>query len=136
MINTSGGAFNIDEFLSSLNSFSDANAQTKKVTSKVDDVTDDGFFSANNIGKSLTGLAQLLGAFSGMKQMDLAEDQFSFQKDAFRTNLTNQANLTNSQLADRQDMRNRDAAQSGRAGEFETTANYLNRFGASSTVGG
>ena len=132
MPSNTGGAFNIDEFLSSLNSFSDGN------NSNAPSVNGGGnsFFSADNVNTGLTSLAQLLGAFSGMKQLDLAKDQFKFQKGAFQTNLANQANLTNSQLSDRQDMRNRDAALSGNTGAFQSTADYLNQFGAKSTVGG
>ena len=51
------------------------------------------------------GLGLLKGfgdSYLGMKQLDLAKDQFDFQKDAFNANFGNAASLTNTQLADRQ----------------------------------
>jgi len=96
----------------------------------------DGFFDGDTLTNSLTGLAQIMGAWGGLQQLNLAKDQFKFNKGAFNTNLANQANLTNSQLSDRQDRRVADAALNGaNAQPVTSTADYLRQFGASGTVG-
>lgn len=67
------------------------------------------FGGKSNLGW-LTGGAQaitgLAGAYTGLKQLGLAEDSFDFQKQAFNTNLENQARLTNEQLRREQAGRN------------------------------
>lgn len=82
----------------------------------------------NTFSNVLGGISGLANAFTGFKQLGLAKDQFRWQKDAFNTNLVNQANLVNSQLADRQ--RRRVA--------FDSTATpvdqYMNQYGAASSV--
>ena len=52
----------------------------------------------NTFSNVLGGISGLANAFTGFKQFGLAKDQFNWQKDAFNTNLLNQANLVNQQL--------------------------------------
>jgi len=60
----------------------------------------------------LKGVGDLLGGFGsigkallGFKQLDQAEDQFGFTKDAFNRNLSNQAATINDQRSDRRHSR-------------------------------
>lgn len=82
----------------------------------------------NTFSNVLGGISGLANAFTGFKQLGLAKKQFNWQKDAFNTNLVNQANLVNSQLADRQNRRQ----------FFDSNAmgadQYLARYGAASSV--
>lgn len=57
------------------------------------------------IGSGLQGISGLMGAWNGMKQLDLAEDQFAFQKNAYNKNYDNQVKTVNTELADRQKRR-------------------------------
>lgn len=52
----------------------------------------------NTFSNVLGGISGLADAFTGFKQLGLAKKQFNWQKDAFNTNLVNQANLINQQL--------------------------------------
>ena len=70
---------------------------------------------------SLTGL---VGAYTGLEQLQVAKDNLAFQKDAFNKNFTNQAKLTNSQLADRQRARVMDSP-----GAYESVGDYMNKYG-------
>ena len=83
----------------------------------------------NTFSNILGGISGLANAFTGFKQLGLAKDQFKWQKDAFNTNLVNQANLVNSQLADRQ--RRRQFFDSSAASPEE----YVAKYGAASSVG-
>lgn len=100
---------------------------------------DAGFFGANgfdigDFGTTLDAFGSLYGAYTGMNQLELGRDQFNFGKDLALTNLGNQANLTNAELSDRQDRRNRNAL-AGSGGTPLSTADYLSRFGVSGTPG-
>ena len=57
--------------------------------------------SLGDYGSLLKGIGSLYGAYQGGKQLDLAEDQFNFQKDNFNRNLGNRATLINQRLDDR-----------------------------------
>lgn len=52
----------------------------------------------NTFSNVLGGISGLANAFTGFKQLGLAKKQFNWQKDAFNTNLLNQANLINREL--------------------------------------
>lgn len=65
------------------------------------------FLLGNNqqVGALPVGLGLLntgLNLYTGIKGLQMAEDQFNFQKDAFNKNYANQTKLINSQLRDRQ----------------------------------
>lgn len=71
---------------------------------------DKGFWlgDKNSMGVLPVG-AQLLqtgiNAFTGIKGLNLAEEQLAFSKDAFNKNYANQVKLVNAQLRDRQEAR-------------------------------
>ncbi|AGI61807.1 hypothetical protein HYP07_gp035 [Vibrio phage JSF3] len=50
---------------------------------------------------TVQGLGTAANAWLGMQQLDLAKQQLAFQKDAFAKNWSNQVQLTNQQLYDR-----------------------------------
>ena len=50
---------------------------------------------------AVEGLGTTANAWLGMQQLDLAKQQLAFQKDAFAKNWSNQVQLTNQQLYDR-----------------------------------
>ena len=70
---------------------------------------------------ALTGL---VGAYTGLEQLQVAKDNLAFQKNAFNKNFANQAKLTNSQLADRQRARVMDSP-----GAYESVGDYMNKYG-------
>jgi len=90
-------------------------------------------FDIGDFGTSLDAFGSLFGAYNGLQQLDLGRDQFNFGRDLALTNLGNQANLTNSELTDRQNRRNRNAPNNG--GNPLSTAQYLSQFGVSGVPG-
>jgi len=86
-----------------------------------------------NIGNGLSGMEKfqvgakglnsILQGFLGLKQLNLANDQLKFQKDAFNKNFDSQRRLTNAELRDRQATRNIDVAGSTPVDE------YMNKYG-------
>ncbi|MBP93674.1 MAG: hypothetical protein CMC55_06105 [Flavobacteriaceae bacterium] len=82
----------------------------------------------NTFSNILGGIGSIANAYTGFKQLGLARDQFNWQRDAYNTNLVNQANLVNSQLADRQ--RRRQFFDSSAA----TPEAYLAQYGAASST--
>lgn len=94
--------------------------------------TDDGFwsnFNFDDFSKSLTGLAGILNSFGGLQNLNLAKDQFNFQKDLTGVNLANQAKLVNSELETRQRSRNA-------RGVGIPLEEYMRRFGVSGNING
>ncbi|MCD1628466.1 hypothetical protein [Marinobacter shengliensis] len=102
------------------------------------------FGGTNEAGASTMGYAPAalgigqfgLNAYMGLKnyglakkQLSLAKDSFNFNKDLSLTNLENQANLTNAELADRQNKRNIQ-----NPGMFEDTASYMANYGVKGNV--
>lgn len=59
----------------------------------------------SGVGNIMGGLAGLAGAYTGLQQLGLAEDQFDFTKGLTNRNLFNQAQITNAQMKDRQKAR-------------------------------
>lgn len=71
--------------------------------------------------QAATGLMQ---GWMGMQQLDLAQESFNFQKQAYHENMANQKKTTNAQLEDRQNARN---AQAG--GQTMSTDEYMKKYG-------
>lgn len=89
---------------------------------------DAGFFSEGG------GFGNVMGGFNalaGLKQLGLAEDTFKFNKEAFSTNLSNQAKTINSQLEDRQRARIASSPDS-----YESLSSYMDKNRVSGKVGG
>lgn len=91
-------------------------------------------FTMGSLSDILSGFSGIYGAYQGGQGVDLAKEQFALQKGLLETNVGNQANITNAGFADRQDRRNRNAANDG-SGQIASTADYLSQFGVSNTVG-
>jgi hypothetical protein len=66
----------------------------------------------------------LWNAWNGMQQLDLARDQFAFQKDAFNKQYENQRTLTNARLRDRQNAR-----LGANPNGYQSTADYMKQNG-------
>lgn len=64
------------------------------------------FLGADGWGNlALGGLEAGFGAYTGLKQLDIAKDQLDFQKSAFNKNYNAQKQTTNTNLRDRQKRR-------------------------------
>jgi len=97
--------------------------------------TDTGFFAKGggyqNVMAGLNAFSGLTNAYTGMKQLNLAEDAFDFNKDLSTVNLANQAQTVNSQLADRQRAR---IASNPNA--YQSLDQYMANNAVSGNVGG
>ena len=78
-----------------------------------------GGFKFSDRGNIFGGVGALTKAYVGYKALKLSEDQFAFGKDTFNKNLANEAQLTNTALADRQ--RSRLFAQGQEGNQSETS---------------
>lgn len=65
-----------------------------------------GMKSQGMLGAGIGAASSIFNAYMGMKQYGLAKEQFKFNKDMTTRNFNAQANMTNSNLADRQTARN------------------------------
>ena len=83
-----------------------------------------GNLSTGILPVGIGALTGLVGAYTGLEQLQVAKDNLAFQKDAFNKNFANQAKLTNSQLADRQRARVMDSP-----GAYESVSDYMNKYG-------
>jgi hypothetical protein len=75
-------------------------------------------------GMALGGLSALSNAYFGMKQYGLAKQQLAEGKRQFNLNFDAQRNMTNSQLADRQNAR-----VAANPGAYQSTADYMSQYG-------
>ena len=82
----------------------------------------------NTFSNVLGGISGLANAYTGFRGLSLARKQLGFQRDAFALNSANQANLVNSQLADRQ--RHRMATST----DAMPVDQYMMKYGASGSV--
>ena len=115
--NFQGGAFD----------FSFGNAQNSPSVTPPND-TGMGFSDIMSGFNALTGGIQ---AYTGIKQLGLAEDSFKFNKGVTETNLANQAQSVNTQLEDRQ--RSRIA---NNPGAYQSLSTYMDSNRVSGKVGG
>lgn len=77
---------------------------------------------ATNGVNALSGLSN---AWTGIEQLNLSEDIFDFQSNAFNTNLANEAKLINAQLGDRQSSRISSTGNNNAAGNYDSLDSYL-----------
>ena len=120
-VDMSGGIFGgVGNFLKDATGFGDSDTFAKLWGGKLEDGT-----QVNGIGSTLinTGLGAW-NAWNGMQQLDLAKEQFAFQKDAFNKQYNNQRKLTNARLRDRQNARLA-AAPNG----YQSTDAYMKQNG-------
>lgn len=94
----------------------------------LDNIDKDGNKTQGMAGLGLSALQGLGNAFMAMKQYGLMKENLDFQKDSYYRNFEAQKGLTNSQLADRQDRRVREAQINGTAAPVNT-AEYMARYG-------
>jgi len=71
-----------------------------------------------NFGMVAQGVGSLAGAYLGFQQLQQAKEALGFQKEAFRTNLTNQIATYNTSLEDR--IRGRTSAHAGKEAEVQS----------------
>ena len=87
---------NTPQNTSLLDSFRNWMSTATDKTNMWGDKENTGWFSP-----AVQGLGTAANAWLGMQQLDLAKQQLAFQKDAFAKNWSNQVQLTNQQLYDR-----------------------------------
>ena len=85
----------------------------------------DSLTTPQNMVGGLQPLGGLANAYTGMQNYGLAKDTLNQNLAITNTNLANQANLTNSQLRDRQTVRNRDNPST------MSTEEYMRQYGVS-----
>lgn len=86
--------------------------------------------SLQDTGTALKGTGNLAQALLGFKQLSEAKKQAQFQRGMATTNLSNQAKLTNADLADRQQSR----VQGSSGGNYASVADYMSKYGVSGAV--
>ena len=79
---------------------------------------------SSKLGFGLGALSSALDAISAHRAYKLGKSQLNFQKEQFNRQFDAQKGLTNSQLADRQDWRNRNMPN-----QYMSTAEYLDKYG-------
>lgn len=94
------------------------------------------WFNSENLGNISAGintLGSLFNMYQGMQALNLAEDQFNFNKNSYATELSNQANLTNERLATRQATRLRSQGITGDANDA-AVAEYMEQYGVDGSI--
>lgn len=98
----------------------------------------DNLFTSDNLntlGTGVSTLSDLFNIYAGIRGLNQAQDQFNFNRDLSLTNLANQANLTNEQLATRQATRLRGQGITGEA-NAQAVADFMAKYGVSGNLGG
>lgn len=79
---------------------------------------------SSKLGFGLGAVSSALDAIGAHRAYKLGKSQLNFQKDQFNRQFEAQKGLTNSQLADRQDWRNRNMPN-----QYMSTAEYMDKYG-------
>jgi hypothetical protein len=99
----------------------------------------DAFGTKDNVGWLTGGVSALSGlanAWTGLQQLKLGKESLGLQKDAFKTNLANQAQTINTQLGDRQSARlGASGVSTNSAQGSSALADYLSNNSVSGKVG-
>lgn len=85
-----------------------------------------------NLG--LNALNGVVGAYTGLRGLSLAKDQFKLNKDLALTNLSNNANLTNERLATRQASRLRSKGITDTEQIAAAVDSYMKEYGVSGST--
>jgi len=96
------------------------------------------FLDSENFGKISNGIGaaqNLFSLYAGMQGLGLAKDNFKLQSGLAKTNLNNQANVTNERLRTRQGSRLRSQGITGEANE-KAVAEFMAKNSVSGKVGG
>ena len=137
-------AASISDILSGLGTGSNTNASISDILSNLQGNTNpvsadnSSLFSSqtlDNIGTGVGALSNLFNIYSGFKGLNLAEDQFDFNRGLAQTNLQNQSNLTNERLATRQNTRALSRGLSPEQAQAEV-AQFMQKYGVSGKIGG
>lgn len=83
-----------------------------------------GLNFSDKLGLGLGAVSSILDAVNGHRAYSLGKRQLTAQTDQFNRQFEAQRGLVNSQLADRQDWRNRN-----QPGKFASTAEYMDKYG-------
>jgi len=83
-----------------------------------------GLNFSDKLGLGIGAVNSILGAINGHRAYSLGKRQLTAQTDQFNRQFEAQRGLINSQLADRQDWRNRN-----QPGKFASTAEYMDKYG-------
>lgn len=83
-----------------------------------------GLNFSDKLGLGIDTVNSILGAVNGHRAYSLGKRQLTAQIDQFNRQFEAQRGLINSQLADRQDWRNRN-----QPGKFASTAEYMDKYG-------
>jgi len=83
-----------------------------------------GLNSSDKLGLGIGVLNSILGAINGHRAYSLGKRQLTAQTDQFNRQFAAQRGLVNSQLADRQDWRNRNMPN-----QYLSTAEYMDKYG-------
>lgn len=79
---------------------------------------------STKLGLGIGALNSIISGINGHRSYQLGKKQLTAQTDQFNQQFAAQRGLVNSQLADRQDWRNRN-----QPGKFMTTAEYMDKYG-------
>lgn len=86
-----------------------------------------------NISQSLNLINNLVGGYTSLKQLGLSKDSYKTNKALMLTNLSNQANLTNAELATAEATRLRSQGITGDANDA-AVAEFMSKYGVSGTI--
>lgn len=87
------------------------------------------------LSSGANALGNLFNIYAGIKGLNQARDSFNFNRDLARTNLANQANLTNEQLSTRQGSRLRSQGLSPEEVQAGV-AEFMQKYGVKGSIGG
>lgn len=79
---------------------------------------------STKLGLGIGAVNSIISAINGHRSYQLGKSQLTAQTDQFNKQFAAQRGLVNSQLADRQDWRNRN-----QPGKFMSTAEYMDKYG-------
>lgn len=79
---------------------------------------------STKLGLGIGAVNSIISGINGHRSYQLGKKQLTAQTDQFNQQFAAQRGLVNSQLADRQDWRNRN-----QPGKFMTTAEYMDKYG-------
>ena len=116
--------FNSGGVATSASNYFDNLSKMPTATDGLKDTNWNNMAFSNKLGFGLGALSSALNAISAHRAYKLGKSQLNFQKEQFNRQFDAQKGLTNSQLADRQDWRNRNMPN-----QYMSTAEYLDKYG-------
>lgn len=111
------------DFMKRINPLSNSSS-TNPVADAGKDTNWSNMAFSSKLGFGLGALSSALDAISAHRAYKLGKSQLNFQKEQFNRQFDAQKGLTNSQLADRQDWRNRNMPN-----QYMSASEYLDKYG-------